>query len=193
MSIIHSHHVKLTAVAGTCRIVLRPITDDDIPLLCALNSDPEALRWADDNAEPYDEARVKGIWGYVSPMAYCFIVEADDVPIGDCWLQRMNLPEIQSLYPKGTDVRRIDMSIGKTAYWNRGIGTTMIRCLTDFAFREENVDVLHCMCNEENIRSVRVWEKNGFRLKLQKPREGTDRFENHYVLTRETYFANQME
>ena len=152
-----------------------------------MNSDPEALRWADSEAEPYDAEKVRGIWGYVSPMAFCFIVEYDGVPIGDCWLQRMNLPEVQAMYPVGTDVRRIDMSIGRREYWNRGIGTAMIRCLIDFAFGQEKTDVLHCMCNEEIMRSVRVWEKNGFRLRAQMPREELDKLENHYVLTREEY------
>jgi formate dehydrogenase subunit beta len=37
-----------------------------------------------------------------------FIIEFEGAPIGECWLQRMNLKRILRLYP-GIDCRRIDM------------------------------------------------------------------------------------
>ncbi|MBQ7930502.1 MAG: GNAT family N-acetyltransferase [Clostridia bacterium] len=184
MPCIHSHSVRLTGTYPSGTLVLRPASDDDILLLCELNSDPRALEWSDSGAEPYDEQTVREIWGYVSPNALCFIIEADGTPIGDCWLQRMNLPDVIAKYPQGTDIRRIDLSIGKVDYWNRGIGTEVIRLLADYAFREDSADVLHCMCDIANVRSNRIWQKNGFRLAWSEP--GAE-YEQHYVLTREDY------
>ena len=35
--------------------------------------------------------------------------------------------------------------------------------LVDFAFYGEHVDVLHCICEDCNVRSCRVWEKTASR------------------------------
>lgn len=190
MNCIQTHDVTLHGRCAAHAITLRPTSDADIPLLRELNSDPEVLKLADPGgaAEPYTEKTVRDIWGMVSQHALCFIIEADGMPIGDCWLQEMNLPGVRAKYPSGTDVRRIDMSIGRKEYWNRGIGTAMIRMLMEFAFTKTTTDVLHCMCDERNIRSNRVWQKNGFRLAWQ---EAGDETENHYALTREAYLAQK--
>lgn len=190
MSIIQTHDITLQGGNDKYSIVLRPMSDADIPLLVHLNRDPEVLQFVDDDStEPYTEETVKGVYGYVSPMAYCFIVEVNGQPVGDCWLQKMNEPEISALYPEGTDVRRIDMSIGESSYHGKGIGTMFVGMLIDFAFRVENVEVLHCQCNDDNIRSKKVWEHYGFHLAFQKPRVNKPGFSDHYVLTREEYWA----
>ena len=164
MSCIKTHDVTLHGRCGMHAITLRPASDADIALLQELNSDPAVLALADPGGsmEPYDEEMVRKIWGTVSQHALCFIVEVDGTPVGDCWLQEMNLPGVRAKYPQGTDVRRIDMSIGRATYWNRGIGTAMIAVLMEFAFLKTSTDVLHCVCDERNIRSNRVWQKNGF-------------------------------
>lgn len=56
-----------------------------------------------------------------------FTIEANGVLVGECWLQRMNLPEVSAMYPPGADV-------------------------------------LHCLCDDYNVRSRRVWENNGSTL-----------------------------
>ena len=188
MSVIQTHSVTLTGRTDRYAIVLRPMSDADIPLLVHLNRDPEVLQFTDDdNHEPYTEEMVRGIYGYVSAMAYCFIVEANGQPIGDCWLEEMNEPEIRALYPEGTDVRRIDMSIGERTYHGQGIGTAFVGMLIDFAFQREKVDVLHCQCNDDNVRSNKVWLRHGFTLARQTPRVNHPGLVNHSVLTREAY------
>ena len=191
MSCIQTHDVTLHGRCDRHAITLRPASDADIALLQTLNSNPAVLALADPGGdmEPYTEEMVRHIWGKVSPHALCFIVEADGMPIGDCWLQEMNLSRVREIYPQGTDVRRIDMSIGRVEYWNRGIGTAMIHMLMDYAFTQTTTHVLHCICDESNIRSNRVWQKNGFRLVWQKTDE--DEIENHYALTRGEYLSRK--
>ena len=188
MSIIREHNITLQMEYPEYTIVLRPTYDSDIPLLMELNSDPRAIYWSSGETEHYDEETVCGIWGMVSQNAYCFIVELDGVPIGDCWLQKMNLPDVQKMYDSTLDVRRIDMSIGRVEYWGKGIGTRLVSMLTQLAFEKEGVDVMHCICNDDNVRSNRVWEKLGYQLAMQTPREEKG-YENHYRLTREEYLT----
>ncbi len=191
MSVIHSHGVTL--MSGDGRLLLRPLNDAHLPLLYKWCADPEVTYWTEGGAEgeeiSYPPEVVHEIYGGVSANALCFLVEYEGAPIGECWLQKMNLPYIKAMYAPETDVRRIDMSIGEKAYWNKGIGTQMIALLTEYAFREVGVQVLHCFCEDYNIRSRRVWEKNGYTLAqvepLPQPQRGKYRY--HYRLTREEY------
>ncbi|MEA4889017.1 MAG: GNAT family N-acetyltransferase [Clostridiaceae bacterium] len=192
MSIIKSHNITLRG-GDNMNIVLRPLTDAHFPYLYRWNADPEVLFWTEggtDNPDlSYSHETVQQIYGGVSQNAFCFIVEFDETIIGECWLQKMNLPHVKAMYDSTLDVRRIDMAIGDKAYWNHGIGTQLIGMLVDFAFNNEHVDVLHCFCEDYNIRSRRVWEKNGFTLVLTEnlPQPQKGKFQYHYRLTRQDY------
>lgn len=196
MGIITSHEVSLYGGSDE-RIVLRPLTDEHLPLLYRWNADPEVLYWTEggraEERLSYSPETVREIYGGVSRDALCFLVEVDDRPVGECWLQRMNLENIRAMYPQGTDVRRIDMCIGEKDWWNRGIGTRMIDMLIGYAFHGEHVDVLHCFCEDYNRRSRRVWEKNGFSLILSEPlppgQKGT--LQLHFRLTRAQYLEKR--
>ena len=65
----------------------------------------------------------------------------------------------------------------------------LIGMLLDYAFRVEKVDVMHCFCEDYNIRSRRVWEKNGFSLILTEdiPQPYKGKLQYHWRLTREEY------
>ncbi len=200
MAVITAHGVTLTGRAGGVGLVLRPLCDDHLPLLYRWNADPEIVYWeesgpgktpvytAEEPPHIYDEKAVRSIYGAVSRSAFCFLVEADGQAIGECWLQRMNLPEVCDLYP-GQDVRRIDMTIGEKEFWGRGIGTGLVGMLVEFAFRLERVDVLHCLVGDHNARSQRTFLNNGFRLfpadDLLQGLRGNE--ETHFALTKQEY------
>ena len=194
MNIIQTHDITLYGSTDEYNIVLRPLCDDHLPLLYKWNADPEILYWTEggtnDTNLSYDAETVHDIYGRTSQTAFCFLIEADGVPIGECWLQRMNLPEVKAMYPVNLDVRRIDMAIGEKPYWNRGIGTQFIGMLIDFAFCGEHVDVLHCFCEDYNVRSRRMWEKHGFTRVLEEPMEPQPQkgiWQYHYRLRRESF------
>lgn len=166
MAIIKTHDLALYGGSDVHNIVLKPLSDEYLPLLYRWNSDLEVLYWTEgaDVSEPYDKEMVQSIYGGVSQNAFCFLIEVDGTAVGECWLQKMNIPAVIGMYPVHTDIRRIDLCIGEKDYWNRGIGTRVVRMLVDFAFCGEHADVLHCFCLDHNKRSQRVWEKNGFTL-----------------------------
>ncbi|MCL2775980.1 MAG: GNAT family N-acetyltransferase, partial [Oscillospiraceae bacterium] len=142
MSIIKSHDITLYG-GNDIDIVLRPLCDDHLPLLYKWNTDPEVLYWTEggtaDTNLSYGPDTVHQIYGGDTDKILYFLIEVDGIPIGECWLQKMNLPNVRAMYPETLDVRRIDMSIGEKAYWNRGIGTQFIGMMIDFAFNGENV------------------------------------------------------
>ncbi|HIZ56271.1 MAG TPA: GNAT family N-acetyltransferase [Firmicutes bacterium] len=192
MSIIKAHNITLYGGNDQYKIVLRPLSDEDLPYLYQWNADPEVLYWAEgDDIQSYPPEIIHKIYGGAPQDILYFAIEVNGQVIGECWLQKMNLSNVKAMYTDDTDVRRIDMMIGEKSYWGKGIGTLFIRMLVDFAFTVEKVDVLHCFCEDYNIRSRRVWEKNGFSLILTEdiPQPSKGRLQYHWRLTKSEYEA----
>ncbi len=194
MSIIKSHNITLHGGNDRYHITLLPLTDEHLPYLYKWNADPEVLYWTEgEDITSYPPEMVHIIWGGISENNLCFAVDVNGEIIGECWLQKMNLPNVKAMYPAGVDVRRIDMCIGEKSYWGKGIGTLFIGMLVTFAFEEENVDVLHCLCEDYNIRSRRVWEKDGFSLilteEIPQPHKGKQQY--HWRLTKDEYMKKR--
>ena len=147
------------------RIRLRPLTEADWPDLFRWNSDPEVLYFSEgDQVQAYTLPEVQAIYRSVSQSALCFIIESGGRPVGECWLQRMNLERILREYP-GQDLRRIDLLIGEKTLWGQGLGTEAIRLLTGLAFDQENADYVFAVdVADFNMRSRRAFEKNDYRL-----------------------------
>ena len=132
MAKLREHNINLESGL----IVLRPLTEDDWDILLKWNSDAEVLYWIEgDDVTSYSLEDVQGIYRGVSQNAFCFIIEFDGRPIGECWLQKMNLQRILDQFPD-KDCRRIDLMIGEKQLWGRGIGTEVIRMLTEFGFEK---------------------------------------------------------
>jgi aminoglycoside 6'-N-acetyltransferase len=126
-----------TVVLRGPHVVLRPMTEHDWPILLKWNTDPQVLYFAEgDDVSAYTLEQIQEIYRTVSQSAFCFVAEVDHQPVGEGWLQAMNLARILTRYP-GQDCRRIDLMIGEKAWWGRGLGTEMIELLTAFAFLTE--------------------------------------------------------
>ena len=165
MDELRAHSVRLADGA----VVLRPLTEQDWDLLMAWNSDPEVFYFADwDAVAPRSLDEVKAIYRQVSRVAYCFIIERDGVPVGDCWLQQMNLDRLRARFP-GLDCRRIDLQLARDA-WGQGLGGACVRLLTAFAFDRDGADaVFGCDIASDNSRSLRLFEREGFSLVATNP------------------------
>src|SRR5437773_10285833 len=99
------------------------MTEDDWPLLYAWNNDPEVLYYSEGgDVTSRSLEDVQRIYRTISQAAFCFVMEVDGRPIGECWLQEMNLQSISNQFP-GRDLRRIDLAIADAALWGHGYGT----------------------------------------------------------------------
>ncbi len=155
---LQTHDVTLRGPRG----LLRPLTEDDWAPLLAWNNDPSVLQWSEGNegqSSTLDE--VQRIYRAISVNAHCFLMELNGEPIGECWLQRMNLQRLVARH-HGQDVRRIDIAIGVPALWGQGLGREAVGLLLDFGFRREGVDVIYACVDAENVRSRRMFESLGF-------------------------------
>ena len=195
MAIIQTHDITLYG-GNKYDIILCPLSDEHLPLLYKWCADPEVLYWTEGGADTdlsYGSETVHQIYGGSKDKCLYFLIEADGNAVGECWLQKMNLPYVIEMYDSKLDVRRIDMCIGEKEHWGKGIGTEFIGMMIDFAFYGENVDILHCFCEDYNIRSRRMWEKHGFTLALTEdlPQPQKGKFQYHYTLTRQQFMQNR--
>jgi len=154
------------------RVTLRPLTEADWDYLLGWNSDPEVLYYCEgDDVQSYSLEEIQSIYRSVAQNALCFMIEYEGRPVGDCWLQRMNLERILDAYP-GQDVRRIDLTSGEKALWGHGLGSEVIGLLTHLAFEQEGADVVFGVeIADYNPRSRKAFEKNGYRLRESRPQK----------------------
>jgi len=159
--IIRKHKVILRGE----NVTLRPMTEDDWDVILRWNNEPQVLYYSEgEDVSSHNLEEVQQIYRGVSQNAYCFIVEYQDKPVGECWLQHMNLDRILNKYP-GKDCRRIDLMIGEKDLWGHGLGTEIIGILTKFGFKSENADLIFgCDIADFNARSLKAFKKNGYRI-----------------------------
>ncbi len=173
-------------------LVLRPMTENDWDILLKWHNDPKVLYYSEgDNIKSRPLAEVQDIYRGVSEEAFNFIAELDERPIGDCWLQEMNLERILSRHPKEIDLRRIDLAIGEKDLWAQGWGTRIIGLLTGFAFEDCGAEgIFGCEVADYNPRSMRAFEKNGYLVDQIIPQEPGRKAKEVYdlVLTRHRYY-----
>lgn len=171
------------------KVVLRPMIEDDWDLLLQWNSDPEVLYYTEgDDVSAYSLEQVQQIYRGVSQRAFCFIIQFEGQAIGECWLQEMNLERVLRRHP-GQDCRRIDLMIGDKAFWGRGIGTQVIRLLTDFAFERAGADrVFGCDIADYNVASLKAFQKAGYRIdaRVEQPPESKARYCYDLLLAKES-------
>ena len=142
---------------------LRPLTEGDWDLVVGWWNDPEIAYFADAEPSKYTVRQVQEIVRGISRCAYCFVIEFEGRPVGECWLQAMNLKRILRRNPR-LDCRRIDLAIEK-GFWGLGIGTAAIRLLVEFGFESECADAIFAMdVADYNRGSRRAFEKAGFEL-----------------------------
>jgi RimJ/RimL family protein N-acetyltransferase len=83
-----------------------------------------------------------------------FLVQSEEIPCGLVALSDLDLTD---------EIALVWYVLGTHGLSGRGIMTEALRQLVELAFREFGIKALHAWIIEENLRSRRVLEKNGFR------------------------------
>lgn len=164
-------------LAGS-RVRLRPLSEEDWDLIVKWNNDPGVLFYSEgEDIRSWDFKELRQMYRQVSRAALLFVVEIKCrggsrtvpgfpggwKPIGDVWLQQMNLKHWLRRYPK-KDLRRLPVCIGEKSEWGKGYGSEVIGLLTDYAFENGAEMVFACGIGEHNPRCLRAFEKCGFRI-----------------------------
>ncbi len=184
---LREHDVTLTGE----RVRLRPLTEDDWDVLLRWNNDPAVLWFTEgDDITSYTLEDLQAVYRGVSRTAFCFAIEHGGSAIGECWLQQHNLERVLSR-ERGNDVRRIDVMIGETKWWGRGLGGEAVALLVRFAFEDQGVDAVFASVADYNERSRRMFARLGFEPYAETPQPPGAKARVTYdlVLRREAFEA----
>lgn len=158
-------------------------------------------------AESYREA-VRENQDYVAPMesfrdlptdvlieTYRKLEKGIDLPAGfvpatNYWMVEGDrfLGQINFRHTLTPSLERFGGHIGyvvRHSEWNKGVGTEMLRQLLDILRKEAAIDRVLLTCNDENIGSARVIEKNGGVLQdvIENEIAGKKRLTRRYWIT----------
>lgn len=102
------------------------------------------------------------IFGTV-PVTPC-IIEYGSKPIGFIQFYPAvgNLPDTFEPLVNQPDVYGIDMFLGETDFWGKGIGTNAVRLLVHYLFEEKHAVRIIVDPFTENKRAIKMYEKAGF-------------------------------
>lgn len=128
-------------------------------------SDPSVLEYYEGRDNPFDLEKVhKKFYVDENNLVRC-MVEYDNMVIG--YIQYYDLDdEEKTLY--GYDgisesIYGMDQFIGEVDYWNRGIGTVLVKSMVAFLIEEKQVDKVVMDPQTWNERALACYEKCGFK------------------------------
>ena len=169
----------------TARLVLRPITFDDAPLLFELDRDPEVVRFISGRPSTMDEVR-----SVIESRLGCRWIatqRADGQFVG--WFGLV--PSTNCEFDIGYRLRR--------ASWGQGLATEGTQALIDAAFGQLGAQRVTAQTMAVNSRSRHVMERCGmrfvrtFHLEWDDPLPGTEQGEVEYEITRQMWSAKPLD
>jgi RimJ/RimL family protein N-acetyltransferase len=140
-------------------VCLRPLTENDIPLLARWLFDPDILHWLQLSEDPpelrtLEAVRERHEQMQADPFSLTWRIDnRDGLPIG-----QIDLVDIRRIQGRA----EMHLAIGEKKFWGGGYGTDAIKQMTGFAFREIGLRRIFATPDADNARVIRVFEKCGF-------------------------------
>ncbi|GCE21796.1 GNAT family N-acetyltransferase [Dictyobacter kobayashii] len=144
----------------TERLLLRPLTLDDLGALYQLYREPMLMQYVTGQPRSYEKTRERLLshlmdfdrhgFGY-----YATILKATGEMIGRCGIQPM---------PKDTGLEGALAWMFSSAYWNQGLATEFARAMIPYGFTHFPLDRIYAQADIRNPASIRVMQKVGLHM-----------------------------
>ena len=156
-----------SGVLATTRLLLRPMTPDDLGWLTALHGDPAVMRYIDSEPVPAEVVAAQTLPGILAEYdrlpaglgCFAAVPRGGDTPLG--WLA------LRPPSSTGLEQEQGSAELGYRLFpaaWGRGYATEGARALVRHAFTVAGADRLVATTMTVNTGSRRVLEKAGLRL-----------------------------
>jgi len=124
------------------KLHVRILKEEDRYLLAKWLSDPEILQYYEGRDNPFDVKKVEEIFFEEGDDDTRCLIEFDGEPIG--YIQFYVVEEEERLtYGYGDSVELIygmDQFIGESDYWNKGVGSQLVRSMVRYLIEERGAD-----------------------------------------------------
>lgn len=177
-------------IVETERLLLRPVTLDDLEAMFDYVSDKDNTRYTFPTNQSLEETKNNIAQFYLAnPLGRWGI----ELKSNGKFIGTIDLHKIDSVLKKAA----IGYIINKK-YWNQGLATEANRAVIELAFEKIGMNKLTALHDKNNPASGKVMEKSGMYFSHVEPYACMDQHEEgrivtrvHYVLTKEDYFANK--
>ena len=155
----------------TARLTLRHFQDQDVDALYKIQRDADAMRYtycAPSRAEAEQRLRAYAdLWGELGYAPWTAILRAESRIIG--W-GGLNIDPFDPGW--GVEVAYFF----HPSYWGRGFATELVRASLEHGFLQHGLETIRAFAHRENIGSIRVLEKCGFRFAGFEPQLDRNRY-----------------
>lgn len=111
-----------------------------------------------------------------------FMIEYNNIPVGIIQYQLIN-NENKKLYDLNIDNSfEVDIFIGETNLYNKGIGRKSINLLSNYLFKEKKANAIIMCPLKENKNAIKCYENCGFKIKKEFQTEDTIGIIQKYIL-----------
>jgi len=187
------------------KINIRRMSDcvKDYMLMSKWLSNPIVLEYYEGRDNPFDLDKTIEHYGprtrgedYIIPC----IIEYDEKAIGYVQYYRADIENpILDEYPVSEKIGNrkfinpygIDLFIGETDYWNKGIGTIIVQLLVNYLLQNDTADIIFIDPQTWNKRAIGCYEKCGFKpiviLEKKELHEGAYRDNLIMAITNDKY------
>jgi aminoglycoside 6'-N-acetyltransferase len=151
-----------------------PLTRDDLPLLLVWLQKPHVAEWWRDlqTMEQLEADHLPAIEG--REPSYDYVVVLDGRPVGMIQTYLVSdFPEWEEILHVGEGVAGVDLLIGDEDAIGRGLGPEVLRAfISEVVFANEGTRAVVAGVEPGNARSLRAFEKAGFRFAFDYEEEG---------------------
>jgi aminoglycoside 6'-N-acetyltransferase len=155
-------------------IRFEPLTRDDLVQLHAWIQKPHVAPWWRDletieKVEADHRAALEG-----TEPSYHYVIVVDGRPVGMIqWYLVSDFPEWEEIVHVGEGVAGVDLLIGEEDAIGRGLGPEVLRTfISELVFANETTHTVVAGVEPGNTRSLRAFEKAGFRVGFDYEEEG---------------------
>lgn len=145
---------------------IRPLTDEDGPILHKWLNDPRVLAYYEGRDKPHDMEMVRERFlskTDLNDVLGC-LVTWKGLSVGYVQVYPVFGEKFKSYgYPQNYRIYGMDQFLGVPDLWNKGIGTLLVDALVDWLFQACKADRVVMDPRVENKRAIHVYEKCGFR------------------------------
>jgi aminoglycoside 6'-N-acetyltransferase len=151
-----------------------PLARADLPLLLVWLRKPHVAEWWRDlqTIQKVEADHLPSIDG--QEPSYHYVIVADDRPVGMIqWYRVSDFPEWEEILHVGEGVAGVDVLIGEEDAIGRGLGPEVLRAfISEVVFANESTHAVVAGVEPGNTRSLRAFEKAGFRFAFDYEEEG---------------------
>jgi aminoglycoside 6'-N-acetyltransferase len=155
-------------------IRFEPLTRDDLVQLHAWIQKPHVAEWWRDleTLEKVEADHMAALEG--TEPSYHYVIVVDDRRVGMIqWYLVADFPEWEEILHVGEGVAGVDLLIGEEDAIGRGLGPEVLRAfISEVVFAKEGIHAVVAGVEPGNTRSLRAFEKAGFRFAFDYEEEG---------------------